>query len=81
MTKEQANEEGKKVAEKYERKCKEIEKKAKEEGIWIYGGLDSNEYLFKEARKELYDEFNKNGSIKTDTESIDDGLKKNRRLL
>ncbi len=59
MTKEQANEEGKKVAEKYERKRKEIEKKAKEEGIWIYGGLDSNEYLFKEARKELYDEFNK----------------------
>lgn len=81
MTKEQANEEGKKVAEKYERKRKEIEKKAKEEGIWIYGGLDSNEYLFKEARKELYDEFNKNGSIKIDTESIDDGLKKNRRLL
>lgn len=81
MAKEQANEEGKKVAEKYERKRKVIEKKAKEEGIWIYGGLDSNEYLFKEARKELYDEFNKNGSIKIDTEGIDDGLKKNRRLL
>lgn len=49
MTRAEANEEAKKIYEEWNRTVDEIENKAKEDGIWINHGLDSNNYLFKEA--------------------------------
>lgn len=39
-----------KLYNNYTKEREQIEKEAKEKGLWIYGGLDSNQYLFKEAR-------------------------------
>lgn len=43
--------EAKKIFDKWNEKRNEIEKKAKEEGIWKKEGLDSNNYLFKEINE------------------------------
>lgn len=37
----------------YYKECEKIEIEAKEKGIWVYGGLDTNQYLFKEARNRV----------------------------
>ena len=52
MTKEEANIKGREIFEEYRSKRKEIEQKAKEEGRWSKGGLDSNAHLFKELEEQ-----------------------------
>lgn len=47
---EKMNEESTKLYNNYTLEREQIEKEAKEKGLWIYGGLDSNQYLFKEVR-------------------------------
>ena len=47
---EKMNEELTKLYNNYTLEREQIEKEAKEKGLWIYGGLDSNQYLFKEVR-------------------------------
>lgn len=51
MTKEQAKKEALAIIEDYSKKCDLIVKEAKENGTWLMG-LDSNNGLFKEAKKE-----------------------------
>ena len=51
MNRAEANVEAKKIFDKWNEKRNEIEKKAKEEGIWKKEGLDSNNYLFKEINE------------------------------
>lgn len=53
MTKEGLNEKAKEECFKCYEKCRRIEQEAKANGTWLKWGLDSNEYLFKEARREL----------------------------
>ena len=57
MNKEEANREAKKIYEKWQQKRQNIEREAKEKGIWSNVGLDSNNHLFKavddEAKKKL----------------------------
>lgn len=40
----------------YAREREEIEKEAKEKGLWFYGGLDTNNHLFKEVRYKVMNE-------------------------
>jgi len=48
MDKHELNKEAKRIFEAWCEKKLQIEKDAKASGNWIYGGLDSNQYLFKE---------------------------------
>lgn len=59
MNKEQANIEAKKIFDKWSKARDEIEKKAKEDGIWKNFGLDSNNYLFKEVNEQAKAELEK----------------------
>ena len=52
MDKHELNKEAKLIFEAWCEKRLQIEREAKASGIWIYGGLDSNQYLFKELRLE-----------------------------
>ena len=52
MTKAEANEEAKKLAEWCSREEARITQEAKESGAWTYGGLDTNRHLFEELRNE-----------------------------
>ena len=52
MDKYELNKEAKLIFEAWCEKKLQIEKEAKASGTWIYGGLDSNQYLFKELRLE-----------------------------
>lgn len=51
MTKQQAQEEARKILNAYAQRTIEIEKEAKRNGTWLMG-LDSNNGLFKEIEKE-----------------------------
>ena len=57
MNREEANIEAKKIFDDWQKKKREIEKEAKEKGIWNKWGLDSNNHLFKnidaEAKQQL----------------------------
>ncbi len=52
MNKRAANEEAKKVYEKWLLRRKTIERKAKENGDWNEFGLDANTHLFSQIDKE-----------------------------
>lgn len=57
MNKKEANKRAKKVFDDWRRQCDLIEKEAKANGTWQYGGLDTNTELFikvnEEAKKKL----------------------------
>ena len=53
MTYEEANLEAKKLFEEWFENRKLIIKNAKENGVWLNRGLDSNQYLFKELDNEV----------------------------
>lgn len=48
MTKEEGNKIGKEIYTEYVKKHEEIEQDAKSKGIWKKGGLDTNQYLFRD---------------------------------
>ena len=52
MTREQANDEAKRIFDELVKKKIEIEAEAKKKGIWKMG-LDSNSELFKEVNEEM----------------------------
>ena len=53
MIYEEANSEAKKLFEEWVGKRELIIKNAKEIGVWLKCGLDSNQYLFKELDEEV----------------------------
>ena len=53
MNKEEANRKAKAIFEKWQKEKDRIEKEAKANGIWNYTGLDTNNYLFKENKREV----------------------------
>ena len=50
---EKMKEELTKLYNDYSIEREKIKKEAKEQGLWTYGGLDSNQHLFKEARNRV----------------------------
>ena len=56
ITNEKMIDELTKLYNDYTREREEIEKEAKEKGLWFYGGLDTNNHLFKEARDRVIKE-------------------------
>lgn len=56
ITNEKMRDELTKLYNDYAREREEIEKEAKEKGLWFYGGLDTNNNLFKEARDRVMNE-------------------------
>lgn len=59
MNKAEANKKAKQVFEEWIKECEEIKKKAKENGIWSFFGLDSNNHLFKEANRKVKERLEK----------------------
>ena len=59
MNREEANKEAKKIYEEWCAKAEQIEKEAKEKGIWQKYGLDANNYLFKENNAEAKEKLKK----------------------
>lgn len=53
MTKEQLDIEREKLFEEFNRRYEEIKTQAQKDGAWSYWGLDANEHLFKDLRKEM----------------------------
>ncbi len=58
MTKKEADEKAKMIFEDLNKKCEEIIKQAKKDGIWK-SGLDSNKELFFEVENEAKEELRK----------------------
>lgn len=53
MTKDQLDIEREKSFAEFNRRYDDIRKQAQKDGTWSYWGLDANEQLFKELRKEM----------------------------